>query len=138
MKRLWLISIPLIVLLLFAACSSGTTTSPTTTTTSGGTTAGQLSASGQAVFASNCARCHGNNGQGGAGPAIIGSTQGLAKYNTAQGLLTYVSGNMPASAPGSLSSQQYLEVTAYLIVQNSFVSSGQALEVGGLVGITLK
>ena len=140
MKKLWLISLPVIVLLLLAACTSGTTTSPTaaTSTTAGGTTAGQLSASGQAVFSSRCAGCHGASGQGGAGPTIIGSGQALAKYNTAQGLLAYISANMPASAPGSLSAQQYLEVTAYLLVQNNYVSSGQVLEVAGLVSISLR
>jgi mono/diheme cytochrome c family protein len=140
MKKLMLLVIPVIVLLTLAACSSGTTTTQTatTTTTPAGTTAGQLSASGQAVFSGNCARCHGANGQGGSGPAIIGSSQALAKYNTAQGLLAYVSANMPASSPGSLSAQQYLEVTAYLLVQNNFVQSGQSLDVTGLVGISLK
>jgi hypothetical protein len=43
---------------------------------------------------------------------------------------------MPANAPGSLSSQQYLEVMAYLLLQNGFVTSGQALD--NLGGISLK
>ena len=168
MKRFWLVAIPVFLILALAlgACSSsGTTTSsststpsttstPTTTsstttqtttsststtsTTPGAPTAGELASSGQGVYASHCAGCHGKNGQGVTAPAVIGSNQALAKYNTAQGLLKFITEVMPASNPGSLSSQQYLEVTAYLLVQNNFVTDGQAMDSASLSGITLK
>jgi mono/diheme cytochrome c family protein len=152
MKSLWLIGIPVIavlVLVLAACSSSGTTTSTasttsttstvaTTSTTSGAPTAGDLAASGQGVFSTHCSSCHGNNGQGVTAPAVIGSDQALAKYKTAQGLLSFISTNMPFNAPGSLSSQQYLELLAYLLVQNNFVSSGQAMDSASLGSITLK
>jgi adhesin HecA-like repeat protein len=44
---------------------------------------------------------------------------------------------MPFEAPGSLSSQQYLDVTAYLLLQNGLVSSGQAMDSASLGGIPL-
>jgi alcohol dehydrogenase (cytochrome c) len=153
MKRVWLIGIPVIAVLMLAvgACSSSGATTPsaasttsitstvaTTSTTSGGPTAGDLAASGQGVFSSDCSSCHGDNGQGRTAPAVIGSDQALAKYKTAQGLLSFISSNMPFNAPGSLSAQQYLEVTAYLLVQNNFVSSGQVLDSASLGGIALK
>ena len=146
MKKPLMPGVPLILLLalVLGACSSGSSTS---TTTSSGTTAsstspsavtaGQLSASGQGVFSSHCSRCHGNTGQGVTGPAIIGSGQALAKYNTAQGVYSFISTTMPANAPGSLSSQEYLELTAYLLLQNGFVSSGQAVDSASLGGIPL-
>ena len=151
MKKLLLAGIPVILLLVLAlgACSStpstgttpppGTTASSTTSaaSTSGPATAGQLAASGQAVFSSYCSRCHGSNGQGGTGPTIIGTGQSLDKYSTAQGLYSFISTVMPANAPGSLSSQQYLEVTAYLLLQNGYVSSGQAMDSASLGGIPL-
>jgi mono/diheme cytochrome c family protein len=136
MKKLWMIAVPLIVLLALAACGSSGT--GTTTTTSGGQTAGGLADSGRGVYSSQCAGCHGASGRGGTGPTLIGSGQALAKYNTAQGLLSFISSSMPASNPGSLSSQQYLAVMAYLLVQNNLVSSGQSLEVAGLVNISLR
>jgi cytochrome c len=153
MKRLWLIGIPVIAVLMLAAgaCSSSggttsttatstsiTSTVATTSTTSGAPTAGDLAASGQGVFSNNCAKCHGDKGQGVTAPAVIGSGQALAKYKTAQGLLSFISTNMPFSSPGSLSAQQYLEVLAYLLVQNNYVSSGQVIDSASLGGITLK
>jgi len=160
MKRFWLVAIPVFMILALAlgACSSsGTTTPSSTSTTSSSTTtqtttsststtstapgtptAGELASGGQGVYASHCAGCHGNNGQGVTAPAVIGSNQALAKYNTAQGLLKFITEVMPATNPGSLSSQQYLEVTAYLLVQNNFVTDGQAMDSASLSGITLK
>lgn len=152
MKKLLMMGVPVILLLalVLSACSSGSTTSPTTSpgtstssstqatsTSSSGTTAGQLATDGQAVFSAHCAKCHGNNGQGATGPTIIGSGQSLNKYSTAQGLYSFISTIMPADAPGSLSAQEYLEVTAFLLLQNGFVSSGQAMDSASLGGIPL-
>jgi cytochrome c len=141
MKKLLVVGVPLILLLalFLGACSSssstGTSSPPGTTSSStapGGTTAGQLAAGGQGVFSSICAKCHGANGQG-----IIGSGQSLDKYKTAQGLYSFISSSMPLNAPGSLSSQQYLEITAYLLLQNSYVSSGQAMDSSSLGSISM-
>jgi mono/diheme cytochrome c family protein len=101
-------------------------------------TAAQLADAGKAVFASHCARCHGNNGQGVTAPAIIGANASLGKYNTGQGLLSFVSTVMPANAPGSLSQQDYLDVVSYLLVQNNFVTPGTTLDAGRLSSINLK
>jgi hypothetical protein len=45
---------------------------------------------------------------------------------------------MPFRSPGSLSAQQYLELTAYLLVENNFVSGGQALDSASLAGTALQ
>ncbi len=103
-----------------------------------GTTAGQLADAGKTVFATRCAGCHGDSGQGVRAPAIIGANASLAKYNTGQGVLDFVDTAMPANAPGSLSQQDYLDVVSYLLVQNNYVSPGTALDTSRLGSINLK
>jgi cytochrome c oxidase subunit 2 len=111
-------------------------TSPTTTSTT--MTFGQLSQLGSTVFADNCAVCHGNNGEGKVGPALIGPNQHLANYGTAQGLFDFISTNMPFSNPGSLTHEQYLDVLSFLLVQNKEVSDNATFNESQLGGITLK
>ncbi len=127
-----------------SACGSGTSPTPpgTSSTVSpgqtGAATAGTLAAAGRTVYTGRCAGCHGDNGQGRTGPAVIGSGAQLAKYNTAGGLYDKISTTMPATAPGSLSSQDYLSVTAYLLVQDGYVGNDTQLTAGQLDGIPLK
>lgn len=86
----------------------------------------------------SCSGCHGDRGQGVTGPAIIGSMASLEKYSNAQALFDYVSVAMPFSAPGSLSREEYLQVLAYLIHQNSFAASDQTIDPSGLGSLVLK
>ncbi len=127
-----------------AACGQGsqpttTTTTPTTSTTPAGVSFGQMSDAGKAVFAAKCASCHGNNGQGVTAPPVIGTSANLAKYQTAQGLLTFIDTNMPFNAPGSLTHAEYLQVLSYLLVQNQDVTvTALFINEGQLGGMTLK
>ena len=84
--------------------------------------------SGQKVYGANCQSCHGQNLGGGQGPALKGSAF-LSQYGgkPISNLYTYISKNMPLGNVGSLSKQQYLDVTAYLLSQNGFQPSGKAL-----------
>jgi alcohol dehydrogenase (cytochrome c) len=127
---------------LLAACGGqapSSTPGPTASTpTAPATTAGQLAEAGKTVFADHCAKCHGDQGQGITGPVLIGAANTLDKYGTAQGLLNFIDTAMPLDAPGSLSQQQYLEVVSYFLVQDSFVSSGTALDASNLGSVTLK
>ncbi|MGH7590083.1 MAG: c-type cytochrome, partial [Gemmatimonadales bacterium] len=74
-------------------------------------------AQGRALFASTCARCHGDGGQGtalapplwGDGSFSIGA--GMARSRTAA---AFVRANMPFTAPGTLTDQQALDVAAYI------------------------
>lgn len=100
--------------------------------------ASQLSDQGKTVFASSCAGCHGDQGQGGAAPALIGASANLGKYNTAQGLYTKISTTMPRSKPGSLTPEQYINVTAFLLLQNGYVQPSAPLSSVTLEGIPLK
>ncbi|OGO07296.1 MAG: hypothetical protein A2Y92_04660 [Chloroflexi bacterium RBG_13_57_8] len=97
----------------------------------------QAAVNGAAVFAAFCAGCHGAEGQGGIGPALIGTDVELDDYGTADVLLGFISSEMPQNAPGSLQTQQYLEVTAYLLVKNNIVWPGNPFDPAKFNGIRL-
>ena len=77
---------------------------------------------GKAVYAMNCAGCHGDKQEGGnSGPTLSGPdfTNGY-KDGSAGALLTKISQDMPSSAPGSLEPQQYADVFAYVLSVNKY------------------
>ena len=119
------------------AGSSSTTATPTTTAPTSATF-GQFADGGKAVFASHCSKCHGDQGQGITGPAVIGPNANLTKYNTAQGLLNFVDTSMPLDAPGSLTHQEYLQVLCFLLVQNKFASADSSFSESALGSVQLK
>ena len=88
-----------------------------------GTPYAHLAAAGGNLFSSKCIACHKDTSQGSKTHVVIGPEAQLGKYNTAQGLLEKISNTMPSNAPGSLSHQESLQVTAYLLTQNNIVSS---------------
>ncbi len=67
-------------------------------------------ANGESVYRTECAQCH---EPGRTGPEL--DTEALAAYGTAGELFAYTQSTMPPAAPGSLSDQQYWDVTAYLL-----------------------
>lgn len=75
---------------------------------------------GGKVYAGQCARCHGEDGGGLIGPAIIGPDARLGNYRSGSGLLDYVASTMPQDAPGSLDSAQYRAVVVYLLKRNGY------------------
>ncbi len=93
---------------------------------------------GKTIYDKFGASSHGENGRGGSAPALIGSNSNLAKFNTAQGLLNFISTSMPLEAPGSLSHQDYLNVLCYLLVQNNYVSAKTVFNESQLINIALK
>lgn len=82
--------------------------------------------------------CHGDKGQGVTAPAIIGRNADLAKYGNGKGLYDFVSGNMPQNNPGGLSSEQYLDVVSFLLVQNGAVKADQPLAPSTLAAVPLQ
>lgn len=90
---------------------------------------------GQSVYTKSCAGCHGANLQGAAGPALSG-TSFLAKWadggHKLADLYSVISKQMPLTAPGSLSAQQYLDVTAFILSKNGYKAGGTALAAGNL------
>jgi mono/diheme cytochrome c family protein len=83
---------------------------------------------GAGLFASQCAVCHGEQLQGLVGPALKGANFASAKSGFAVGdIFTIVANNMPASAPGSLPPDTYVNVMAYLLQQNGYPAGSTAL-----------
>jgi mono/diheme cytochrome c family protein len=75
---------------------------------------------GQIVFENSCAHCHHPGSLGG---ELTASR--LVRFDTAQGVFDFVSENMPRFAPGSLSPNEYWNVTAFLVLSSGLVPSDQ-------------
>ncbi|GAC1311770.1 MAG: hypothetical protein NVSMB21_21650 [Vulcanimicrobiaceae bacterium] len=89
-------------------------------------------ATGASVYAANCASCHAQNLSGGAGPALTGATFHkaiAANYRTAAQLHDFIAKQMPLNAPGSLSKENYLAVTAYVMRKNGIEAGSAPLSV---------
>lgn len=82
---------------------------------------------GEALFLANCARCHGQQGEGDIGPPLMGPTHGLRGYGTARGLFDYVSQTMPFDAAGSLPEQDYWDILAFILTGNEVLPEGTIL-----------
>jgi len=96
---------------------------------------------GQAVYEANCAACHAATLRGTpGGPGIVGVRFELNWADHTVGeLYSYIHANMPAGQPGTLSDQQYAEVTAYILQQNEYPSGDTELSTDAeeLEGITI-
>jgi thiosulfate dehydrogenase len=72
---------------------------------------------GRGVFASTCARCHGQNGQGNAiapplwGPRSYNVGAGMARINTAA---SFIHASMPLDRAQQLTPQQAYDVATYI------------------------
>lgn len=90
------------------------------------------------MFAAQCARCHGDRGEGKIGPAITGPGR-LGGYRTAAGLYEYVHRTMPFDAPASLTEDEYWAVLAFILNSNGVLPPGVTLGPQNAAGIpTLK
>lgn len=92
---------------------------------------------GAAFYAQDCARCHGDNLEGGEGPQLAGPGNGLSAYKTAAALLQYSMENMPNDQPSTLGAAEYASVIGFILTRN-----GVAVPEGGLTmengaGITI-
>jgi mono/diheme cytochrome c family protein len=110
-----------------APAAPPTASSPTPASPCGWFTGAQAD-SGAKQFAASCAQCHGASLQGGAGPALEGSTF-LATWQgrTLGALYSFVHADMPLTAPGSLTDAQYAAVTAYILKSNGFPAGSTPL-----------
>lgn len=95
---------------------------------------------GKAVFADQCASCHGDAGQGtDDGPLVIGpgafplepraGAKRTETFRTAADVLAFAQKNMPKDDPGSLKPDEYIAVIAYEIHSNAVLhDNGVKLE----------
>jgi mono/diheme cytochrome c family protein len=96
-------------------------------------------ASGEQVYRQACASCHGDNGEGlDDAPPLIGPGSQLVDYRTAARLYNFTSSEMPGDDPGSLSSQQYYDVVAYLLDKNGQNPTGQPVNQSTAANIQLQ
>jgi mono/diheme cytochrome c family protein len=120
-----------IVLVGMAAAGAGQVTGASDPAAAGATAglsqADQIAA-GTEVFQQICSKCHGDNGQGGDGPTLIGAGNAVADYRNARRLFDFVSSSMPDDAPGSLATQQYYDVIAFLLSSNGWNAAGQTVD----------
>jgi mono/diheme cytochrome c family protein len=83
---------------------------------------------GHATYEQKCAMCHGKHEQGMVGPALKGPIFASKKANyKVEDIYLFMSVNMPAYAPGSLTPKQYVDIMAFLLRQNGFPAGQSAL-----------
>jgi mono/diheme cytochrome c family protein len=81
----------------------------------------QQIATGGAFYAEACASCHGADLQGGTGPAlrpVAALKQPEGRAASAADLARWIRLNMPVADPGSLSSAQAHDVTAFILARS--------------------
>jgi mono/diheme cytochrome c family protein len=87
---------------------------------------------GAKKFADNCAQCHGEHLEGIAGPALKGENFASTKAGFAVGdVFAIVYQNMPATQPGTLPHDDYVQIMAFLLQQNGYPAGSQALTFDG-------
>jgi mono/diheme cytochrome c family protein len=85
---------------------------------------------GDAVFEQNCVMCHGGKLQGGVGPALAGEAfKARWAGKTLGDLVRFEHKQMPMGSPGSLTAEQYAQVTSYILQQNGYVAGSVPLSV---------
>jgi mono/diheme cytochrome c family protein len=73
-------------------------------------------ASGAKAYQADCSQCHGAQLQGISAPALKGpSMKGTRKISE---LYAFITQQMPAGAPGSLSPSTYVSIVAFLLKEN--------------------
>jgi PQQ-dependent dehydrogenase (methanol/ethanol family) len=96
-------------------------------------------AGGATVYAAKCSQCHGVKLEGQSGPALTGATfqKFVGKGGTGTYLYDFISHQMPADKPGSLSQNDYLSVTGFLLSRNGYPAGTTALSTSNLSSIKL-
>lgn len=92
----------------------------------GGAPAQQV-AIGATLYAQECARCHGANGEGDRGPQLVAGPNTFEAYETADKLFRAIKTEMPLDTPGSLTDDQYYAITAHLLDKNGLNPEGLVL-----------
>jgi mono/diheme cytochrome c family protein len=84
---------------------------------------------GEALYRAECSRCHGATLLGGENAPPLAGEFFLAGWTglTAADLYQLIRESMPSDSPGRLSTQQYADVLAYILQQNTFPAGAREL-----------
>ncbi|MCK9285912.1 MAG: PQQ-binding-like beta-propeller repeat protein [Rhodocyclaceae bacterium] len=92
--------------------------------------AGLAASSTKAVFAANCAACHGAKLGGALGPPVSGKAfQEKWAAKGAEALLGFVASTMPPSKPGGLDAKTYVDLTNLILARNHMRALGKTAAV---------
>ena len=104
-------------------------------------------AAGRAVFAAQCSRCHGPNGEGNVGPVLAGGQGTLATarplktigsyWPYATTLWDYINRAMPFDQPGLLKPPEVYAAVAYLLNLNGIIREDQVIDATSLPKIVM-
>jgi S-disulfanyl-L-cysteine oxidoreductase SoxD len=104
-------------------------------------------ATGRAVFAAQCSRCHGPNGEGNVGPSLVGGQGTLATpkplktigsyWPYATTLWDYINRAMPFDQPGLLKPPEVYAAVAYLLNLNGIIREDQVIDATSLPKIVM-
>lgn len=108
-------------------------------------------AAGKAVYAAQCAACHGANLEGGQGDRLTGGRGSLAGNDPAKApiktvesywpyattLFDYIKRAMPLTAPGSMSNDDVYAVSAYILAQAKIVPEDAVLDARSLAAVKM-
>jgi mono/diheme cytochrome c family protein len=108
----------------------------------------ELAARGATLYGANCAKCHGDAGQGtDKGPAVVGAgalpkdprpgAKRQVVFSTAYDIGAWVMENMPGDNPGSLAPEEYLAILAFDLKANGVALPTEPLTVEGLKTIVI-
>jgi mono/diheme cytochrome c family protein len=104
-------------------------------------------ATGREVFAAQCSRCHGPNGEGNVGPVLAGGQGTLATakplktigsyWPYATTLWDYINRAMPFDQPGLLKPPEVYAAVAYLLNMNAIIREDQVIDATSLPKIVM-
>lgn len=104
-------------------------------------------ATGRAVFAAQCSRCHGPNGEGNVGPVLVGGQGTLRSpkplktvgsyWPYATTLFDYIKRAMPLTAPQSLSDDDVYALTAYILARAGIVGNDATMDAKSLAAVRM-
>lgn len=75
-------------------------------------------AGGRVNYAAKCAKCHGPDLEGGAGPALVGEPLEPFFSGSVSDLSDFIQASMPQDAPGTLTPDETATLIAYLASKN--------------------
>jgi mono/diheme cytochrome c family protein len=102
---------------------------------------------GREVYQSQCAACHGDQGQGGVGDRLVGGKGTIATskpirtigsyWPYAPTLFDYIRRAMPQNAPRSLSNEDVYAVSAYILYLNKLLPANADLDAKTMAAVKM-